>query len=112
MSSKPSSSKNQPTSSNKQSSSPANQSTSSNNQTSTTVNNNSSSNNARPCSPNPADKSDYRWLKDSGWENMHHFLLSYQLKPYDDEDWVEGKRIFKAFREDEQEEWEERHGKR
>ncbi|CAG8961216.1 hypothetical protein HYFRA_00013272 [Hymenoscyphus fraxineus] len=111
MSSKPSSANNQPTSSNKQISSSASHS-SSNNQTSTSVNNNSSSNNARPTSPNPADKSNSQWLKDTSWGNMYHFLLSYQLKPYDDEDWEEGKRIIKAFREDEQEEWEARHGKR
>ena len=38
---------------------------------------------------------------------MYHFMLSYGLKMCDDEDFEEGKAILKAFRDDEQEMYEE-----
>ncbi|PVH79849.1 hypothetical protein DL98DRAFT_532692 [Cadophora sp. DSE1049] len=61
--------------------------------------------------PNPALKSDYKFLKEAGWENMYYFMLSYGLKIHDDEDYEEGKAILKALRESEQEAWEEEYGK-
>ncbi|KAG4418918.1 hypothetical protein IFR04_007954 [Cadophora malorum] len=61
--------------------------------------------------PNPALKSDYKYLKDAGWTNMYYFMLSYGLKMHDDEDYEEGKRILEALRENEQENWEEMYGK-
>ncbi|KAF7956247.1 hypothetical protein EAE96_005167 [Botrytis aclada] len=48
---------------------------------------------------------DSAWLRKNGWESMHHFMLFYQLKFEDDDDYEQGKRILAAIREaqDEQE---------
>ncbi|KAL2067756.1 hypothetical protein VTL71DRAFT_15852 [Oculimacula yallundae] len=74
-------------------------------------NGNSSSNQASgscsATSSNPASKSNYEWLQDSGHDNMDKFLLSYGLKMHNDEDVEEGKAILKGLRDGEQKEWEE-----
>ncbi|ORY10884.1 hypothetical protein BCR34DRAFT_566168 [Clohesyomyces aquaticus] len=55
------------------------------------------------------DKSDYRIIKDGGWENKEHFMLSYDLKPRNHEDVREAGQILDKFREmDAQKEREER----
>ncbi len=40
-----------------------------------------------------------KWLKDSCWRNEFHFLRSYALNIYKDEDREEGKRIVRGFME-------------
>ncbi len=54
----------------------------------------------------PKDMSDNQWCKASGWGSKFHFMRSYQLSVYKDEDMQEGKAIIDAFRKDDQEEWE------
>ena len=61
--------------------------------------------------PEPKDKSNYQLLKEGGYDNMHRFMLSYGLKPYNDEDYQEAKLILDSLRECEQEDWEEQYGK-
>ncbi|TGO58352.1 hypothetical protein BCON_0056g00440 [Botryotinia convoluta] len=41
---------------------------------------------------------DSAWLKKNGWESMHHFMASYQLKIEDDDDYEQGKLILAAIR--------------
>ncbi|KAI9642636.1 hypothetical protein NHQ30_009441 [Ciborinia camelliae] len=48
--------------------------------------------------------SDSAWLKNGGWKSMDHFMLSYNLRIYDEKDYEEGKRIIAAFRAHEDEE--------
>ncbi|KAG4434008.1 hypothetical protein IFR05_010523 [Cadophora sp. M221] len=66
-------------------------------------------NNDKPATvpSDPADKSNSRWLKDAGWRSMYDFMLSYELKICVDEDYEKGKAILKAFRDREQEDYEE-----
>ena len=45
-----------------------------------------------------APKSQYRVLKDAGYDNMNHFMQSYGLKSHDDDDLREGKAILEEFR--------------
>lgn len=55
-------------------------------------------------SNNTPAMSDRAWLRENGcWTSMHHFMLSYGLKPYNDEDWAEAKIILAAIREAQQE---------
>ncbi|CZR60126.1 uncharacterized protein PAC_10021 [Phialocephala subalpina] len=56
----------------------------------------------------PKDKSDYQYLKEGGWKDMNHFMLSYNLRMYKDDDVQEAKSILKAFKEGDQYQWEER----
>jgi hypothetical protein len=44
-----------------------------------------------------------------GWGSFHHFLLSYGLKIYNDEDIQEGKAILKGFIEGNRSNWYEEH---
>jgi hypothetical protein len=59
-----------------------------------------SSNNkaAKPDIP-PNEKSNYRIVKEGGWDNMEHMMLSYGLKLYNDDDIQEAKQIIEKFRE-------------
>lgn len=45
------------------------------------------------------DRTNYRILRDGGWDNIHHFMLSYGLKPYDPDDYETAKVIIQGFRE-------------
>ncbi|KAJ8067818.1 hypothetical protein OCU04_003414 [Sclerotinia nivalis] len=47
---------------------------------------------------------DSAWLKKKGWESMHHFMLSYELKTHNLDDYKEGKSILAAFRKADDEE--------
>ncbi|KAF5868338.1 uncharacterized protein Bfra_007536 [Botrytis fragariae] len=41
---------------------------------------------------------DSAWLKKNGWESMHHFMVSYQLRIEDDDSYEQGKLILAAVR--------------
>lgn len=45
------------------------------------------------------DRTNYRIIRDGGWDNLHHFMLSYGLKPYDPGDYEMAKVIIQGFRE-------------
>lgn len=45
------------------------------------------------------DRTNYRIIRDGGWDNIHHFMLSYGLKPYNAEDYETAKVIIQGFRE-------------
>lgn len=61
--------------------------------------------------PEPKDKSNYQLLKEGGYDNMHHFMLSYGLKPYgNQEECDETRSILEGLRECEQKDWEEQYG--
>ncbi|ROV96460.1 hypothetical protein VSDG_05495 [Cytospora chrysosperma] len=45
------------------------------------------------------DRTNYRIIRDGGWDNLHHFMLSYGLKPYDPDDYETAKVIIQGFRE-------------
>ncbi|PSR90353.1 hypothetical protein BD289DRAFT_481812 [Coniella lustricola] len=45
------------------------------------------------------DRTNYRILRDGGWDNLHHFMISYGLKPYDPADYDKAKAIIQGFRE-------------
>lgn len=45
------------------------------------------------------DRTNYRIIRDGGWDNIHHFMLSYGLKPYDPEDYETAKVIIQGFRD-------------
>ncbi|KAM0125510.1 hypothetical protein ACHAQE_001125 [Botrytis cinerea] len=47
---------------------------------------------------------DSAWLKKTGWMSMNHFMLSYQLKMENDNDYEQGKIILAAIRAAEQDE--------
>jgi hypothetical protein len=57
--------------------------------------------------PQPKDMSQDAWLKQGGWTSMKHFLESYNLKLWEDDDDQEGQAIIRAMRQQEQEDWEE-----
>ncbi|KAJ3555216.1 hypothetical protein NM688_g2701 [Phlebia brevispora] len=50
-------------------------------------------------------KSDYQYYKPYG--SFHDFMHSYRLKPWNDDDVLEAKRIIEGFREADRLEWEE-----
>ncbi|OJI90978.1 hypothetical protein ABZX51_004484 [Aspergillus tubingensis] len=54
----------------------------------------------------PNEKSQYRMIKEAGFNGMHDFMLSYGLKPYDFEDYDEAKEILDTMRRYDQEYWE------
>ncbi|KAH7310048.1 hypothetical protein BKA65DRAFT_559365 [Rhexocercosporidium sp. MPI-PUGE-AT-0058] len=88
----------------------ASKSTTSSNDRSSNSNSNSATNanqTSTTAPTNPADKSDYQWLKDAGYKNMYHFMLSYGLKMHGDDDYEEGKAILKGMREGEQANYEQ-----
>ncbi|KAF3760943.1 hypothetical protein M406DRAFT_324565 [Cryphonectria parasitica EP155] len=45
------------------------------------------------------DRTNYRIIRDGGWDNIHHFMLSYGLKPYDPDDYETAKTIIQGFRD-------------
>jgi hypothetical protein len=45
------------------------------------------------------DRTNYRIIRDGGWDNLHHFMLSYGLKPYDPDDYETAKVIIQGFRD-------------
>lgn len=45
------------------------------------------------------DRTNYRIIRDGGWDNIHHFMLSYGLKPYNADDYETAKVIIQGFRE-------------
>lgn len=45
------------------------------------------------------DRTNYRIIRDGGWDNLHHFMLSYGLKPYDPDDYETAKTIIQGFRD-------------
>lgn len=45
------------------------------------------------------DRTNYRIIRDGGWDNIHHFMLSYGLKPYDPDDYETAKVIIQGFRD-------------
>ncbi|CAN8106178.1 unnamed protein product [Discula destructiva] len=45
------------------------------------------------------DRSNYRIIRDGGWDSIHHFMLSYGLKPYNTNDYETAKVIIQGFRE-------------
>lgn len=45
------------------------------------------------------DRTNYRIIRDGGWDNIHHFMLSYGLKPYNPDDYETAKVIIQGFRE-------------
>ncbi|KUI72775.1 hypothetical protein VM1G_08184 [Cytospora mali] len=45
------------------------------------------------------DRTNYRIIRDGGWDSLHHFMLSYGLKPYDPDDYETAKVIIQGFRE-------------
>ncbi|KAF7887839.1 uncharacterized protein EAF01_010993 [Botrytis porri] len=55
-------------------------------------------------STNTPRLTDSAWLKKHGWKSMHHFMVSYQLKIEDDDDYEQGKLILAAIREASEEE--------
>jgi hypothetical protein len=58
-------------------------------------------------SDDPRNKSDYRIVKEGGWENMQHFGLSYGLKIQDTDDYKEMKQILDCFRQNDIEAYDE-----
>lgn len=55
-------------------------------------------------------KTDYAYCKP--WGGWQKFMLSYGLKPWDDDDVQEGKAIIQAFRDRDREEWEDKQRQR
>lgn len=45
------------------------------------------------------DRTNYRIIRDGGWDNLHHFMLSYGLRPYNADDYETAKVIIQGFRE-------------
>ncbi|PYI27215.1 hypothetical protein BP00DRAFT_429560 [Aspergillus indologenus CBS 114.80] len=56
----------------------------------------------------PNQKSQSKWLKDSGYGNLWKLGLCYGKKIHDQEDLEETRAILKALRDMDQEDWEER----
>lgn len=59
----------------------------------------------------PKDQSQRQFLKECGYDGMQHFMLSYGLKMWNDDDLEEAKAILEGLRETWQAEWERNHGK-
>jgi hypothetical protein len=57
----------------------------------------------------PKDKSTLKWLRDAGYRNLPHFMMSYCLKFGDDDDLDEAKAIIAQMREEDQRQWEAEH---
>ncbi|TEY73114.1 hypothetical protein BOTCAL_0083g00270 [Botryotinia calthae] len=55
-------------------------------------------------SNNTPQLTDSAWLKKTGWVSMNHFMLSYQLKMENDNDYEQGKIILAALRAAQQDE--------
>ena len=49
--------------------------------------------------PNNDGKSDYALIRDGGWDNRKHFMESYDLKIWNDDDIQEGRKIIEAMHE-------------
>lgn len=45
------------------------------------------------------DRTNYRIIRDGGWDNIHHFMLSYGLQPYNTDDYEKAKVIIQGFRD-------------
>jgi hypothetical protein len=54
----------------------------------------------------PKDYSNYRMIKEAGFDNMLTFMASYGLKIHDDEQLAEGKAILEGLRQCAQHDWE------
>ena len=59
-----------------------------------------------PPTPQLYDKSNYQLLKEGGWNNMHDFMRSYDLKTWEPNDYETAKQILEGFREMDQKAWE------
>ncbi|OJJ73669.1 hypothetical protein ASPBRDRAFT_512211 [Aspergillus brasiliensis CBS 101740] len=54
----------------------------------------------------PNEKSQFRMIKEAGFNNMHDFMISHGLKPYIHEDYGEASQILDTMRRYDQEYWE------
>ncbi|RAK98684.1 uncharacterized protein BO80DRAFT_361175 [Aspergillus ibericus CBS 121593] len=57
----------------------------------------------------PEEKSQYRMIKDAGYNNMHDFMLSYGIKPSSLGGYDEARQIIDIMRRHDQEIWEAEH---
>ena len=51
-----------------------------------------------PNTDSTGDTSDYRWLRDNGYDNFNRFMQSYQLKVWDHDDVREAQAILRGLR--------------
>ncbi|KAE8446608.1 hypothetical protein EG329_011801 [Mollisiaceae sp. DMI_Dod_QoI] len=56
----------------------------------------------------PKDKSENQWLRESGWTGKKHFMESYGLKFWEDDDIQQANEILRQMRALDQKSWEEK----